>query len=425
MFSGYIIYQKQGSTRINKFGERVVCEMDYYIASKELFLPGNFWHIDPEVELVHPDFKILEENGTITVSLPNSYSPKDFYCVKITHDKSDPESFLDKVEKYPLSFEKVNKTPYKIHKYVGASVKYYTKEDYRDLIKSGHKFKKTDKFSVLGINPMGDIYTENSAKYNYEDDTFSGMDNYREVLFKPTSPMGIIVEDTIKYYPKWYRGLINNFVNAKTLRSKISHAADLLEATKEHISELTYANVDGEKFKLPFIKIWMTGPTETWHGLFDEGSYITLKETDRGVKFYVYTSCGSGNKCWFVDDVETAMSRATSEFDYKYVPGGWRRDVRTIELRSEPSGFGGCRANYKAWEQFVGQWKADNHFKPKERFMYSIDDRPVNVYAYNEESALEKAKAFADKNNYKKVEKYKERFLTTTFDVQTNGINIV
>jgi hypothetical protein len=114
------------------------------------------------------------------------------------------------------------------------------------------------------------------------------------------------------------------------------------------------------------------------------------------------------------------------EFESHYVPGlGRERDVRTIELRSEPSGFGGCKANYKAWEQFVNQWKADNHFKPKERFMYSIDDRPVNVYAYNEESALEKAKDFADKNNYKKVEKYKERFLMTTFNAQTNGINIV
>lgn len=426
MFSGYIVYQKKGSTRINKFGEKVVCDGDYHIASKDLSTPGTFWYINPEVELVHPDFKILEEDGTITVSLPNSYSSKDFYCVKITRDKTHPELFLDKVEEYPLSFKKVNKTPYKIHKYVGASVKYYTKEEYRDLIKSGYKFKKTDKFSVLGINPMGDIYTEDSAKYNYEDDTFSGMDNYREVLCKPTSPMGIIVEDTIKYYPKWYRNLINNFVNAKTICSKINHAVDLLEATKEHISELTYANVDGEKFKLPFIKIWMTGPTETWHGLFDEGSYITLKETDDGIKFHVYTSCGSGYKRCFVDDVKTAMSRATMEFESHYVPGlGRKRDVRTIELRSEPSGFGGCKANYKAWEQFVNQWKADNHFKPKERFMYSIDDRPVNVYAYNEESALEKAKDFANKNNYKKVEKYKERFLMTTFNAQTNGINIV
>lgn len=204
MFSGYTIYQKKGTYYTDKFGKKVLCDSDKLIASRDLYT--SVWFIEPEMSLLHPDFKIETKLDNITVYLDNKQSSKDFYCVKITHDKTHPELFLDKVEDYPLSFKKAKTSHYIIHKYKGASIKYYTKEDYRKLVKTG-RIKKSDKISILGINPMGDIFTEDLAKYDYDSDSFSSMDSYGDcVLFKPTSPMGIVVKDTVKYFPKWYRG---------------------------------------------------------------------------------------------------------------------------------------------------------------------------------------------------------------------------
>ena len=427
MFSGYNIYQKKGSTRINKLGEKVVCERDYLIASKDIALPGTCWYIDPEVKLVHPDFKILEKDGTITVSLPNSYSSKNFYCVKITRDKNYPESCLDKVEEYPLSFKKVNKTPYKIHKYTGSSIKFYTKEEFRGLVEKGHKFKSTDKTYVLGINPSGSVYDETYAKYDYESDTFSGMDNELDVLTKPTSPMGIVVKDTVKYFPKWFRDDIYNFNRAKSIHARIANAIYLLEANKEQYSELAYACVDNEKIKLPFIKIHMTGPTAGWNGRFDEESVITLKETSDGLKYYVDYSMGSGCHQQFFDNADEAMDIACEAFYWKEWKHkiGWIRDVRTVELQFEPSGYGDCKVNYNARSQFVNQWKANNHFVPKERFMFKVDDRPIAVYASDKSAALIKAQEYAEKMHYKIVEDFEPRYPTEDMKYRSHCINIV
>lgn len=426
MFSGYIIYQKKGTYYTDKFGKKVLCDSNKLIANGDLYT--SFWFIEPEMTLLHPDFKIETKLDNITVYLDNKQSSKDFYCVKITRDKNYPKLFLDKVEEYPLSFKKVNKTPYNIHKYTGSSLKFYTKEEFRGLVEKGHKFKSTDKVYVLGINPLGSVYDETYAKYDYESDTFSGMDNGLDVFTKPTSPMGIVVKDTVKYFPKWFRDDIYNFNRAKSIHAKIANAIYLLEANMEQYSELTYACVDNEKIKLPFIKIHMTGPTAGWEGRFDEDSYITLKETSDGLKYYVDYSMGSGCHQQFFDDADEAMDIACEAFYWKEWKNkiGWIRDIRTVELQFEPSGYGDCKANYNARSQFVNQWKANNHFVPKKRFMFSMDGRVANVYAENEVSALEKVKKYADKRNFKKIERFDEdKSQRETFYYNTNGINIV
>lgn len=412
MFSGYNIYQKKGTYYTDKFGKKELCNSDKLIASSDLHTTS--WFIIPEVSLLHPDFKIETKLDTITVYLDNKQSSKDFYCTK-TKDYECTE--------YPINFKKAQTSHYIIHKYKGASIKYYTKENYKKLVKSGH-IKKSDKISILGINPMGDIFTEDLAKYDYGSDSFSNMDSYNDcVLFKPTSPMGIVVNDRTKYYPCWYKELIKSFVNATTIRSKLFHAIVLLEKTKENFYELTYADVDNERVKLPVVQIKMSGPCDGWQGRFDEYSYITLELTNDGVRYYVNTSAGSGTYNWYIDDIDEAIEKATSEFLFGI---GHNRDIRTMTLDFVPSGYGDCKSNYNSYQKYVNKWKIDNKFKPNERFMFSIDGRVANVYAENEVSALKKAKKYADKCNFKKVERFDEnKSQRETLYYKTNGINIV
>lgn len=412
MFSGYNIYQKKGTYYTDKFGKKELCEDDKLIASGDLYTTS--WFITPEVSLLHPDFKIETKLNNITVYLDKEQSSKDFYCTKT----KDYECI-----KYPINFKKAQTSHYIIHKYKGASIKYYTKEDYRKLVRAG-RVKKSDKISILGINPMGDIFTEDRAEYDYDSDTFSNMDNYWDsVLFKPTSPMGIVVNNRTKYYPSWYKELIESFVNATTIRSKLFHAINLLEKTKENFFELTYADVDNERIKLPIIQVKMSGPCDGWRGSFDEYSYITLELTTEGVRYYVNTSAGSGTRDWYADNIDDAVERATSEFLFGR---GHNKDIKTMTLDFIPSGYGNCHSNYESYHKYVDKWKADNKFKPKERFMFSMDGRVANVYAENEVSALEKVKKYADKCNFKNIERFDEdKSQEETFYYRTEGINIV
>jgi hypothetical protein len=58
--------------------------------------------------------------------------------------------------------------------------------------------------------------------------------------------------------------------------------------------------------------------------------------------------------------------------------------------------------------------------------MFSIDGRVANVYAENEISALEKARKYADENNFKNVERFDEsKSQRETFHYNIYGINIV
>lgn len=411
MFSGYNIYQKKGTYYTDKFGKKELCDRDILIASGDSH--AKSWFIIPEVSLLHPDFKIETEQGNITVYLDDKQSSKDFYCTK-TKDYECTE--------YPINFKKAQTSHYIIHKYKGASIKYYTKENYRKLVKSRH-IKKSDKISILGINPMGDIFTEDHAKYDSDSDSFSNMDSYYDnVLFKPTSPMGIVVNDRTKYYPDWYKEIIEEFVNATTIRSKLFYAMNLLEKTKENFSELTYADVDNERIKLPIVQIKMIGPCAGWQARFDEHSYITVELTNEGVRYYVNTTAGSGNYNWYIDDIDEAIEKATSEFHFGK---GRTKDIRTMTLDFVPSGYGDCKSNYNSRQKYVDKWKIDNKFKPKERFMFSMDGRVANVYAENEVSALEKAKKYADKCNFKNVERFDEnKSQRETFHYNIYGINI-
>ena len=167
----------------------------------------------------------------------------------------------------------------------------------------------------------------------------------------------------------------------------------------------------------------MIGPCAGWQARFDESSYITLELTNEGIRYYVNTSAGSGTYNWYIDDIDEAIEKATSEFHFRK---GTTKDIRTITLDFVPSGYGDCKSNYNSRQKYIDKWKIDNKFKHKERFIFSMDGRIANVYAENEISALEKARKYADECNFKNVERLDEnKSQRETFHYNIYGLNIV